>query len=58
MSGTVERRCPRCGGFVVTDRTRVNPPKIYTCPQCGAGLWLIVACSLGYKLIVAQEGKA
>lgn len=50
-----ERKCPLCSGPVGTHITSTRPPTLYTCPKCGAGLWL-VTCSLGYRLIVAQTG--
>lgn len=51
----VQRECPICAGRVETHPSRTNPPTLYTCPQCGAGLWLST-CSLGYRLTVAQSG--
>lgn len=51
----VARPCPLCHALVETHERRTNPPVLYTCSQCGAGLWLIIGM-LGYRLVVAQVG--
>jgi hypothetical protein len=51
----VARPCPLCRALVETHERRTNPPVLYTCSQCGAGLWLIIGM-LGYRLVVAQVG--
>ncbi|OPY19167.1 MAG: hypothetical protein A4E23_01250 [Methanomethylovorans sp. PtaU1.Bin073] len=51
----IERKCPLCSGSVKTHSTHIRPLADYTCPQCGAKLWL-TTCSLGYRLTVAQSG--
>jgi endogenous inhibitor of DNA gyrase (YacG/DUF329 family) len=51
----VTRECPLCAGKVETHSSRTNPPTLYTCSQCGAGLWLISGF-LGYRLVVASVG--
>ncbi|WP_321417194.1 hypothetical protein [uncultured Methanomethylovorans sp.] len=52
---TVARPCPLCSQLVQTNERRTVPPNLYTCPQCGAGLWLITG-TLGYRLVVAHAG--
>jgi hypothetical protein len=51
----VKRECPLCAGKVETHSSRTNPPTLYTCSQCGAGLWLVTGM-LGSRLVVAQSG--
>lgn len=47
------RPCPECGGKVESDFIRSKVRKLYTCPQCGAKLWLVQGTMIE-KLVVAQ----